>query len=424
MATRAQLYQRYILIGMVLAILVGGTVGLSFHEKDAKEQAEVRLLGVNLEGLGSGFVAVLKFIVLPLVITSMVVGVTSLGSTAGLGRLGAKTVAYYFLTTAIAVSLGLVVVNIINPGKFITREERKVYPSKGTEDIVKTFLPWNVIQQTKGSSRVNILAVIIDSILTGWVLLMLGKRSRWVIRIFQVCNKFILKITALLMLLAPLGIFGIVASKVGEKGLEAITELAPYFFTVLAGLALHAFIVLPLILKYLGRREVLPYARDVAPALSMAFATASSSATLPVTMECVEENAKVDKKTANFVLPLGATVNMDGTALYEAVAVMTIAQSLGMDITLAEQITIFLTATLAAVGAAGIPEAGLVTMVIVLRAVDIPPVYIGTIFAIDWFLDRFRTTVNVWGDTVGAAVIARMTRKSGPPASAPAQQDA
>jgi Na+/H+-dicarboxylate symporter len=213
-----------------------------------------------------------------------------------------------------------------------------------------------------------------------------------------------------IMLVAPIGIFGLVGARIGKAGgfagfMPELMALGKYFFTVLFGLALHGLVTLPLILFFIGRRNPIRYGSGVGTALLNAFSTASSSATIPLTMEGVEDQNGISNRVASFVLPLGATINMDGTALYEAVAAMFIAQVYGIELGPVQQFVIFITATLAAVGAAGIPEAGLVTMVIVLKAVGLPIEGIGLILTIDWLLDRFRTTVNVWGDAVGAGVI-------------------
>jgi solute carrier family 1 (high affinity glutamate transporter) protein 1 len=214
------------------------------------------------------------------------------------------------------------------------------------------------------------------------------------------------------MILAPFGVFGLIAAKLGEAGggdavWGELLKIGKYFMTVLIGLGIHAMVVLPILLLILARRSPIRYALGMLPAIGTAWSTASSSATLPVTLECTEERNKVSRRSALFVLPIGATINMDGTALYEAVAAIFIAQASGIDLSAGQQVLIFITATLAAIGAAGIPQAGLVTMVIVLNAVGLPLEGIGLILAIDWFLDRFRTAVNVWGDSVGAAVVDR-----------------
>jgi Na+/H+-dicarboxylate symporter len=262
------------------------------------------------------------------------------------------------------------------------------------------------------ATQMNVLGVIFFALLFGAILSTIGDKGKPVLALFVGLNEIVMKMVHLVMYLAPVGIFGLVVAKFvdsggGDQFWIELKRLGWYAFTVILGLLIHAVVVLPLLLKALGKRSPLPYAAGMGRALLTAFSTASSSATLPMTMDCAKENNQVSEKACSFVLPLGATINMDGTALYEAVAVIFIAQSLGVEMTIWHLIVIFLTATLAAIGAAGIPEAGLVTMVIVLVAVGLDTQGIGTILAIDWFLDRCRTTVNVWGDSVGAAIIDR-----------------
>jgi Na+/H+-dicarboxylate symporter len=258
--------------------------------------------------------------------------------------------------------------------------------------------------------RTDILPLIVFSLLVGATLSVLGDRGRSTIEVISTLNDAVMRIVQWIMIVAPIGIFGLIAARIGSAGgfrgfLPELFALGKYSLTVVLGLAIHGVIALPLILLLVGRRNPWRYVTGVGAALLNAFSTASSSATLPLTMEGVEKENGISNRTASFVLPLGATINMDGTALYEAVAAMFIAQIYGISMSPLEQAVIFLTATLAAIGAAGIPEAGLVTMVIVLKAVDLPIEGIGLILTIDWLLDRFRTTVNVWGDSVGAGVI-------------------
>ena len=262
-------------------------------------------------------------------------------------------------------------------------------------------------------SQMNVLGVIVFSLFFGGALTMVGDKAKPVILLFEGANEAILKMIHLVFYLLPLGVFGLIVGRLAETGggealWTELTRLSLYAVTVIGALGLHAAVVLPLILWILTKRNPLTFASMMAQALFTAFSTASSSATLPTTLECAEENAKITNKSASFVLPIGATINMDGTALYEAVAVIFIAQvySIPMDVTML--VVVFLTATLAAVGAAGIPEAGLVTMVIVLNATGLPLEGIAILLSIDWFLDRCRTTVNVWGDSIGAAVIDRL----------------
>ena len=252
----------------------------------------------------------------------------------------------------------------------------------------------------------------------GGILTTVGERGRLVIQVIEGVNEAIMAMVHLLMWFAPVGIGGLIAGRLGEAGgfsgfWPQLVQLGAYAGTVILGLLIHGLIVIPLLLHFIGKQHVFTYARNIGTALTTAFSTSSSSATLPLTMEAVIEENKVSPRTARFVLPLGATINMDGTALYEAVAAVFIAQSYGIELGFAQTVIIVLTATLAAVGAAGIPEAGLVTMVIVLKSVNLPIEGIALILVIDWFLDRCRTTVNVWGDAAGSAVIDRLENRGG-----------
>ncbi|MEA3297364.1 MAG: dicarboxylate/amino acid:cation symporter, partial [candidate division Zixibacteria bacterium] len=274
-------------------------------------------------------------------------------------------------------------------------------------DVVVGLVPDNLFA---AAAEGRILPLIIFSLVFGGVLTAIGSKGKPVISFFEGVNAAIMKIVLLIIYFAPVGIMALIGGIVAKNRAsfdELITALGLYSLTVIVGLLVHAVIVLPMILKMFGRRNPLAYFVNMGQALATAFTTASSSATLPVTMESVEEKNKVDRKAAAFVLPLGATINMDGTALYEAVAALFIAQIYGIDLSIGAQVIIFLTATLASIGAAAIPEAGLVMMALVLSAVGLPLEGIGVILTIDWFLDRCRTTVNVWGDSIGAAVIAK-----------------
>jgi Na+/H+-dicarboxylate symporter len=353
-------------------------------------------------------------IVIPLIVTSMITGVISLGDIRRLGRTGIKTLLFYLATTGISVTIGIILVNLIRPG--VGSESALVsggeVAARAGEysifDVILGMVPPNIVQ---AMSETQVLPLILFSLVLGGIVTTMGDKGRPLAEFFESANGAIMKFVHLIMLMAPFGVFGLIAGRFAEAGgaefADELVKLGKYFITVLIGLAVHAFVVLPAILKVLGRRRPWRYAGNMVQALVTAFSTASSSATLPVTMECVEENNKVNHKASSFVLPLGATINMDGTALYEAVAAIFIAQLYGIDLSIGQQIVIFFTANLAAIGAAGIPEAGLVTMVMVLESVGLPVEGIAAILAIDWFLDRFRTTVNVWGDSVGAAVIAQ-----------------
>ncbi|MCK4303302.1 MAG: dicarboxylate/amino acid:cation symporter [Candidatus Eisenbacteria sp.] len=364
--------------------------------------------------VGTLFLNALKMLIVPLIISAMIMAVAELGDVRRLGKSGTLVMAYYLCTTAMAVLIGIIAVNIIQPGIGIVsgdavQPEQIIGKKKGIEDIILSLVSPNIVES---AAKMEILPLIVFSLLFGGILTTLGEKGKQVIGFFDGVNRAIMKMVRLIMWLAPLGVFALVASKLGEKGggagvMEEIIKIGKYFLTVLIGLGIHGFIVLPLILGLVARRKVLPYAGGMLQALTTAWSTASSMASLPVTMRCARENNGVSRRSTMLVTPLGATINMDGTALYEAVAAIFIAQATGHPLGFGDQALIFVTATLAAIGAAGIPEAGLVTMVIVLNAVGLPLEGIGLILTVDWFLDRFRTTVNVWGDAVGAAVMDR-----------------
>jgi len=390
----------YILIGMVLGAVIGAIGGYFFGD-----------IFIHLKFLGTIFLNALKMVVIPLIVASMIVGVTSLGDIRKLGRTTGKTLLYYLATTGSAVLIGIILVNVIRPGSgigYIGGEVPEMVVNNrptGFADFIVNLIPENIIA---AAAKGSVLPLIIFSLVFGGVLTAIGRKGKPVIDFFVGLNMAIMKIVILIIYFAPIGILAIIGSIVAEnKGsLQDIASgLGLYSLTVIVGLLIHGIIILPLILKYFGRKNPFEYFVNMGQALATAFTTASSSATLPLTMEAVSEKNKINNKAASFVLPLGATINMDGTALYEAVAAIFIAQAIGYPLSITAQAIIFLTATLASIGAAAIPHAGLVTMVIVLSAVGLPLEGIGFIFAVDWFLDRCRTTVNVWGDSVGAAVI-------------------
>lgn len=399
---------------MVAGILLGLLLGYLHTAPQFEDTTTAKIAGsllTNLDFIGRLFIRLLMMIIIPLIIASLVSGVASLGNARSLGRLGGKTFLYYTTTTVIAVAIGLLLVNIIRPGKrfnpdqtptaTIDTESKPPSITSVLEDIV----PDNVVNaMAKGS----VLSIIFFSILLGTAIISVGEKARPLAAFFDSFNSVIMHIVGWIMALAPIGVFALMARMIGNLGLSIMKPLAFHMMTVLLGLAIHGLIVLPLLLRIFARYSPVKLAKDMFSAVLTAFSTASSSATLPITMECIEENTGASNRIASFVLPLGATVNMDGTALYEAVAAMFIAQAYGIDLSIGQQLVIMLTATLASIGAAAIPSAALVTMVIVLRSVNLPMEGIGMIWAVDRILDMFRTAVNVWGDSCGTAIIARL----------------
>lgn len=395
----------YLMIaGIVLGIFSGWMYGSSM---------------LAVEWIGEMFLDALKMLVVPLIISSMIVGIAGLGDVRKVGKTGLIALVYFMLTTCIAVGIGLVMVNIIEPGVAVEMTVEEVpdrvagKESVSITDILKTFVSPNLVQSM---AKMEILPLIMFSLVFGGVLTTLGEPGKRAIDFFDTVNTAVMKIVHLLMYFAPIGVFALIASKLGAAGggdlfLAELAKIGKYVGTVLSALLVHGLVVLPTILYITTKRNPFTYFKNVVEALTTAFSTASSSATLPVTIECAEENNKISRKSSLFVLPLAATVNMNGTALYESVAAMFIAQMMGIELGFGDQMIIFVTATLAGIGAAGIPEAGLVTMVMVLQSVGLPLEGIGMLLSIDWFLDRCRTTINVWGDSIGAGVVDTLEEK-------------
>jgi solute carrier family 1 (high affinity glutamate transporter) protein 1 len=409
---------------------------------------------------GEVFLRLLKMMVVPLVVTSVMTGVLGMGDVRKLGKPGAGAIGYYFATTVLAVLVGLIVVNVIQPGvgaldeAEIAEMRASAGPDSPKERMLESLAEVTGLSKEEVGSifeelpegepevptvgkilknlmlmlvtdnlflsavETNLLPLIIFSIIFAGMLTTMGSRVATLTELVGQANHALMGFIMLLMKVAPLGIFCLVAARFGEaqaegEFVEVLQQTGYYVLAVLAGLSFHVFVTLPTILWVFTRRNPLRFTYAMSQALLTAFSTASSSATLPVTMECAEKKAGVSKTSMEFVLPLGATINMDGTALYEAVAAIFIAQVLGFELTLLEQATVAVTATLAAIGAAGIPEAGLVTMLIVLNAVGLPTELIVLILPVDWLLDRFRTAANVFGDAVGAAVVERLIPERG-----------
>jgi Na+/H+-dicarboxylate symporter len=345
--------------------------------------------------------------------------VTGVGDLKGVGRLGLKTVSYYIITSMMAILVGLMMANLIHPGdssllELAGRPEGLAEEAPSLKGLLFRLVPENPVEDmvysdddpTRGP---NILGMIFFAILMGGCILALPEEKRKrVSSMFETMFGVMMKMTRWIILTAPIGVFALMARVVGTTGLEAFSALGKYMLTVFAALSIHALITLPLICWLVAGRSPLRYARALASALATAFSGASSNAALPVTLESVEKRAGISNRYSSFVLPLGATINMDGTALYECVAVMFIAQCYGVELGFGQQMIVVLTALLASVGAAAIPHAGLVMMGIVLGAVGLPLEGIGMVLAVDRILDMCRTTVNVWSDSIGAASVSRL----------------
>ena len=379
------------------------------------------LLFATYAFVGDLFLNALKMLIVPLIVSSIIVGIAGLPGGAALGRLGGKTISYYLLTSFLAIMVGLVAVNLVSPGIIGgapageqlglsegTDAVLERMEGKGSGDIIGIFLrmvPTNIVAAAAAG---QMLGLIFFSILFGFFMTRIDAGPGGTLKSFwEGVYEVMIRITNLVMAFAPIGVFGLVAETIAKTGWGAFQPLILFFFTVLGALAIHLFVTMPVLLRTLGRVNPIKHYRAMSPALLTAFSTSSSSATLPVTIDCVENRGGVSKQTSSFVLPLGATVNMDGTALYECVAALFIAQAYGLDLSLGVQFTVVITALLTSIGVAGIPSASLVAIGVILTAIGLPLEGVGLILAVDRVLDMCRTAVNVFSDSCGAVIIAR-----------------
>lgn len=412
-----------ILIGMLVGITYG-LIAVNFDMSDFTRDW--------IKPFGTIFINLLKLIAVPLILFSLVSGIANLKDISKLSRMGLKTVGMYILTTVIAVSLGLFLVNVIDPGASFPQDEQHKFEERYGSDVNKKqedaanvqgespmqflvdMVPSNLVSALSENSRM--LQVIFFAIFFGISIILLPeKTTEPVTRFFVSMNSVILKMIDLIMEFAPIGVFALLGNIIVElKGDSALfTSLGLYGLTVILGLFLMIFVVYPIFLKLFTKISYRDFYKGILPAQMLAFSTSSSAATLPVTMECCEKNLKISKEVTSFVLPIGATINMDGTSLYQAVAAVFIASAFGMDLSLGQQLTIVLTATLASIGSAAVPGAGIVMLVIVLTSIGVPTEGIALIFAVDRPLDMIRTMVNVTGDSTIAAIIHQVETKNG-----------
>ncbi|MCH7972692.1 MAG: dicarboxylate/amino acid:cation symporter [Bacteroidetes bacterium] len=366
--------------------------------------------------IGDLFLRALKMIIVPLILTSITSGVANIGDAKNLGRLGIKTFSYYIATSLFAIVTGLILVNLIQPGVgaklgFTQNADSLTNVSDSLGNILLRLVPTNIINALATG---DMLAIIFFSILIGYFITKLSNTYRDpLINLFNGGFNLMMKITSLIIKFTPIGIFGIVAGVVADQAgdrqalLNIAQRLGIYMVVVLLGLSFHSMVTLPLLLKFIGKVNPWHHFKAMTTPLLTAFSTSSSSATLPLTIDAVENNVGVSNKVTSFVLPLGATVNMDGTALYECVAAMFIAQAYGIELSFLLQAIVVATALLASIGAAGIPMAGLVMITVILSAVGLPLEGVGLILAVDRILDMCRTTINVWSDSCGTVIIAK-----------------
>lgn len=414
---------------ILIAVLFGSLAGFIVSD-------EASALGVSfapsLHGylmpayvfLGTLFLNALKMVIVPLIASSIISGIANIGQDGAFARLGLKTLLYYATTSLFAILIGLMVVNLIQPGyqdgvpltevlhievdqSELAATEQKV-SGKGASDIAEIFLrmvPTNIVSAAADG---QMLGLIFFCLVFGFFMTKVAQRQQSVLQDFwQGIFETMMLVTLWIMKFAPIGVFALVAKVVAVTGFSAFGNVLTFFVTTLLALALHLLVTMPLLLYFVGGINPIKHYRVMFPALLTAFSTASSSATLPVTLECIEKKAKVSNRTSSFVLPLGATVNMDGTALYECVAAMFLAQAYGLELSFSVQFTIVLVALLTSIGVAGIPSASLVAISIIMATIGLPFEAIGLLFITDRILDMCRTAVNVFSDSCGAVIIAR-----------------
>ena len=423
-----------ILISLILSFIIGLWSNL-IVDQQSTPPAWFTGLKESCLFIGTLFLNGLKMVVIPLVVTSIICGVAKIGSEAGFGRLGLKTIGFYALTGFFAVCTGLLCVNLMNPGIVDDKVREKMLSSasesqsakiegaidhadKGLQGLVEIFhrmVPSNLF---KAATEGQLLGLIFFGLLFGFFVSRLSPKARETqVAFWESLNAVILSITKLIISFAPIGVFGLVTPTLMQVGFETLGVMGKFAVTVLLGLAIHALVVLPILLWILGKINFKNHYQAMAPALLTAFSTASSSATLPLTMDCIRKRAGVSNKITSFTLPLGATINMDGTALFECVVVVFLAQLFGVEMGFVTQFTVVLMALLTSIGVAGIPSASLVAIIVILQAVGFPPesiaMGVGIVYVVDRILDMTRTAINVFGDSCAAVIIGKSEGETG-----------
>ncbi|MBD1373347.1 dicarboxylate/amino acid:cation symporter [Hazenella sp. IB182357] len=395
-----------ILIGIILGLIVGIVLNATSPE------LFTTLDNYVFDPVGTLFVKAIKMIVVPLVFFSIVAGAAGIADPKKLGRVGIKTILLYLATTAIAISIGLTMANVINPGESTTIptnvEEAEIKQAPPIKETLLNIIPDNPVT---AMAETSMLQVIAFSLFFGIAMALLGSKVSTVKNFIDQSNEVMIKIVHMVMYVAPYGAFALMARAIGSAGTDIIGSMAWYMIAVVGALLLHVAITYTTLLTLLAKINPLRFFKAMGPAIEVAFTTSSSAATLPVTMECAERGLKIPKSVSSFVLPLGATINMDGTAIMQGVAAVFIAQLYGIPLDFTAQLTIILTATLASIGTAAVPGVGLITLAMVLDSVGLPVSGIAIILGVDRLLDMTRTAVNITGDATVAAVIGRGEEK-------------
>ncbi|MEG0857446.1 MAG: dicarboxylate/amino acid:cation symporter [Terrisporobacter sp.] len=393
---------------ILLGLLLGFIFGLVLKSLPSSYIKDIVIIGGVFKVLGSGFTSAIKMMVVPLVFVSLVCGSSSMGDVKQLGRIGSKTMVFYLSTTALAIITALFLASVLKPGvgldmSAVVSGEVAIGESKSIVDIILGIIPSNPIASFANG---DMLQIIFFALLTGVAMSSIGKKAEPVRKIFESANDICMKMVGIIMLAAPIGVFALVAETFSTVGKDAILVLVKYLAVVLLGLAIHVIFVYGGLFKIFTRQKIKPFLKKFTRVAAITFSTSSSNASVPASMEILEELG-VGKTTRSFTIPMGATINMDGTAIMQGVAALFIAQIYGIDLEMNQMITIVLTATLASIGTAGVPGVGMIMLSMVLTSVNLPLEGIGLIMGVERIVDMFRTTVNVMGDNICTLIVAK-----------------
>lgn len=396
-------------VQIFIGLIAGAAIGLFFNILNLDEI--VFFQSVFIDGIfhagGQIFLRALQLLVVPIVLVSLVCGTAGLGDLKKLGRIGGKTVGLYLLTTAAAITMALSVAWLVSPGKGFELESEAEFEAVEAPPIVETFI--NIIPRNpiEAMAEGEMLQIILFAILLGLAMTVAGKPGERLLSLFQDVNDVVMKLVNMVIRISPLGVFCLIAKVFSDQGFDAIMPLAKYFFTILLVLILHLTVTFPLLLKFLAKLNPITFIKKFNEVMFFAFSTASSNATIPITLEAVQNKLGVNKSVGSFTVPLGATINMDGTAIMQGVATVFVAQAYGIDLAFSQYMTVILTATLASIGTAGVPGVGLIMLAMVFQQVGLPLEGIGIILAVDRLLDMVRTAVNVAGDGTVSCIVAK-----------------
>ncbi len=403
---------------ILYGLIVGIIIGLLLHT--VRETAFVKnLVTYFISPVGEAFIRAIRMLVVPLVLASLVLGTASLGDLRKVGRIGGKIMSFYLVTTAIAIILGITLTVIFQPGLHADVPREGEFVGRAAPPIMTTILEMIPINPFDALARGAMLQIIVFAVLVGVGIAAVGDPAKPLLNVFEGLNGVMLRLTTLVMQVAPYGVAALIARTVIQVGPAILVSLAMFIFVVYLGLIIHLVVVYGGIAKFFGGLSLIEMLKRCSPAMLVAFSTASSAATLPVTLHCGEKNLGIKKEIGAFTLPLGATVNMDGTALYQGVSVVFLAQLLGVDLTFNQMLTVVVSATLASIGTAGVPGAGMIMLAMVLESVGMPVTAIGIIMGIDRIVDMGRTAMNVTGDLACTLAVARSEKAVDMPAKIP-----